>query len=115
MSRGPGNSTIGPRTKVLKDGERKALESLNLAMDAYGDDDPIVAEATMMLLCISRGDQGYTGRHIGSRLRAVNLLLDRRLGKPGEGAGRGGRAQQPAKFIFQEIKGVTLPETPDAE
>jgi len=111
MSRGPGNSTIGPRAKVLRDGERKALESLKSAIDLYGDEDPIVAEATMILLCISRGDTGYTGRHIGARLRAVNLLLDRRLGKPGEGSPRGGRAQQPAKMIFQEIEGVGLPET----
>ncbi len=112
-SRGSGNTTIGSRTKTLKDGERKALELLRDATDKFGDDDPIIQECTMMLICISRADTGYTGRHIGSRLRAIHRLLDQRLGKPGDAPPRGGQVVQPAKFIFEEIKGVGLPDTDD--
>ena len=98
------------RLSFQKDGERRALELLVTATDQYGDDDPIVRECTMMLICISRGDTGYTGRHIGSRLRAIHRLLDQRLGKPGDAPPRGSASTQPAKFIFERIEGVALPE-----
>ena len=81
---GPGSGRKKGDNQGLYEGESEAIESLSKAIAIHGESHPIIAECTKDLLKIARGAEGYRGRYIGERMRAIVRLLDMLAGRPRE-------------------------------
>lgn len=75
------------RKPVLHQNEEDAVVLARIACKKLGEDNPLVRSSLATLIAVSRGDKGYTGRHIGTRLRAVIEVLDRVVGTPKQAPG----------------------------
>ena len=74
----------------VNDPERESLDAMSRAIALHGETHPVVAQCMQDLLKIARGVEGYRGRYIGDRYRAICRVLDMLVGKPRE-APRPGR------------------------
>jgi hypothetical protein len=79
-----------PGPPPFPNGSLELVKTINAAIKKIGDDDPAVRECIEFELRVMRGERGYAGRHIGSRVRTARDLLDRMLGKPKQQIEMGG-------------------------
>ena len=96
----------GKGTKeTLRHGERKANLAIKEAIKTYGLENPVVQECLRTLLLIARGEEGYRGRYIGERLRAVNRLLDQLAGRPREAPPAMAEHSDVDRYLAELIRG----------
>lgn len=67
---------------TLRRGEAGAVELARLACEKLGEDHPAVKAFMEILAAVARGDPGFSGRHVGSKLSAAVHSLEWLIGKP---------------------------------